>query len=118
MVGLLAIVDDVGLERVALACRGALAAGALDARAVAVKMSATAKRPQRPATPREPVAGRHRARISTRRAASRHDAERYARRRLIVHRPSRSSTAERDIVTASGRRTERSTSNGYLDAGA
>ena len=47
MVDLLAIVNDVGLDRVALACRGALAAGALDARAVAV----LARRADRPDPP-------------------------------------------------------------------
>jgi transposase len=47
MVDLLASVDDVGAERVALACRGALAAGAIDARAVAV-LARRADRPQPP----------------------------------------------------------------------
>jgi transposase len=51
MVDLLAIVDEVGAGRVALACRGALAAGAVDARAVAV----LARRAERPAP--EPLTG-------------------------------------------------------------
>jgi transposase len=44
MVDLLALVGELGAEPVALACRGALAAGALDARAVAV----LARRAERP----------------------------------------------------------------------
>jgi transposase len=47
MVDLLALVCELGAERVALACRGALAAGALDARAVAV----LARRAERPDPP-------------------------------------------------------------------
>ncbi len=44
MVDLRAIVDEVGRGRVTLACRGELAAGAVDARAVAV----LARRAERP----------------------------------------------------------------------
>ncbi len=51
MVDLLALVAELGPERVALACRGALAAGALDARAVAV----LARRAERAAP--EPLSG-------------------------------------------------------------
>ena len=51
MVDLLALTDELGAECVALACRGALAAGALDARAVAV----LARRAERPDPP--PLSG-------------------------------------------------------------
>jgi len=51
MVDLLCVVDEVGAEPVALACRGAMTAGAIDARAVAV----LARRADRPDP--EPLTG-------------------------------------------------------------